>query len=110
MGSRDINSETLHEVLVLQWNVSNDTLLDDHDVSQEFINHLAPPVLFAQIQYCLSERKRLESECEKQADLLKARGDEVESLKAQLLLKETKAVEAARLHAQVSTAEATEKI
>nr|GEU57544.1 putative glutamine amidotransferase PB2B2.05 [Tanacetum cinerariifolium] len=30
-------------------NVSNDTLLDDHDVSWEFIDQLAPPVLFAQI-------------------------------------------------------------
>nr|GEY79548.1 hypothetical protein [Tanacetum cinerariifolium] len=54
------------------------------------------------------ERRRLESECEKQADLLKARDAEVESLKAQLLLKETEAMEAAR--AQVSVAEAIEKI
>ncbi|GJW95084.1 hypothetical protein Tco_0174756 [Tanacetum coccineum] len=122
------------------WNVSNDSLLDDHDVSWEFINHLAPPVLFAQIcemdyhhlftefnvrtarqvclnaevrirtKYCLSERRRLESECEKQADLLKARDAEVESLKAQLLLKETEAAEAAHLRAQVSAAEAMEKI
>ncbi|GJY40115.1 hypothetical protein Tco_0427385 [Tanacetum coccineum] len=80
IGSRDINSKTLHE--------------------------LAPPVLFAQIremdyhylftkfnirtsrqaclnaevrmqtEYCLSERRRIESECEKQADLLKARDAE----------------------------------
>ncbi|GJT55338.1 hypothetical protein Tco_0990392 [Tanacetum coccineum] len=45
-------------------------------------------------KYFLSERNRLESECKKQADLLKARDDEVENLKAQLLLKETKAVHA----------------
>ncbi|GJY74498.1 hypothetical protein Tco_0478929 [Tanacetum coccineum] len=86
---------------VLQWNVPNDTLLDDHDISWEFIDHLAPPVLFAQIremdyhylftefnvgttrqaclhakvrmrtEYCLSERRRLESECERQVELLK---------------------------------------
>ncbi|GJS00711.1 hypothetical protein Tco_0317219 [Tanacetum coccineum] len=43
MGYRDINSETLHEVSVSQWNISNDTLLHDHDVSREFIDHLAPP-------------------------------------------------------------------
>ncbi|GKC80981.1 hypothetical protein Tco_1136698, partial [Tanacetum coccineum] len=61
-------------------------------------------------EYYLSERKRLESECEKQADLLKARDAEVESLKAQLLLKETEAAEVARLCAQVFAAEATEKI
>ncbi|GKA83365.1 hypothetical protein Tco_0804960, partial [Tanacetum coccineum] len=112
LGSRDVNSETLHKVFVSQWNVSNDTLLDDHDVSQEFINHLAPPVLFAQIhkmdyhhlftefnvgtarqaclnaevrmrtEYCLSERRRLESECEKQADLLKVRDAEVSTTEA----------------------------
>ncbi|GJV19179.1 hypothetical protein Tco_1368199 [Tanacetum coccineum] len=140
MGSQDINSETLHEVFVSQWNISNDTLLDDHDVSREFIDHLAPPVLFSQIremdyhhlfmefnirtshqaclnaevrmrtEYCLSERRRLESECEKQDDLLKARDAEVESLKAQLLLKETEVAKAAHLRAQVSAAEATEKI
>ncbi|GKA26184.1 hypothetical protein Tco_0712293 [Tanacetum coccineum] len=113
MGSREINSETLHEVFVPQWNVSNDTLLDDHDVSWEFINHLAPPVLFAQIRemdYHHLERRRLESECEKQANLLKARDAEVENLKAQLLLKETKAAEAACLCAQVFAAEATKKI
>nr|GEU75764.1 hypothetical protein [Tanacetum cinerariifolium] len=89
----------------------------------EFFDHLAPPALFSKIremgyhhlfiefnvgtarqaclnaevrmktEYFLSERKRLESECEceKQAGLLKARDDEVEKLKAQLLLKETEA-------------------
>ncbi|GJV53764.1 hypothetical protein Tco_1449505 [Tanacetum coccineum] len=113
MGSREINSETLHEVFVLQWNVSNDTLLDDHDASQEFINHWHPCIICSNMmrtEYCLSERKRLESECEKQADLLKARDVEVESLKAQLLVKETEAAKVDRLRAQVSTAEATEEI
>ncbi|GJZ60341.1 hypothetical protein Tco_0616157 [Tanacetum coccineum] len=123
-----------------KWNVSNDTFLDDHDVSQEFIDHLAPPVLFSQIremdyhhlftefnvgtarqaclnaevrmrtEYCLSERRRLEFECEKQAKLLKVRDAEIKSLKAQLLLKETKAAEAVHLRAQVSATEATEKM
>ncbi|GJY60439.1 hypothetical protein Tco_0461096 [Tanacetum coccineum] len=48
-----------------------------------------------QTKYCLSERRRLESECEKQADFLKARDAKVESLKAQLLLKEAEAAKAA---------------
>ncbi|GKA13534.1 hypothetical protein Tco_0693180 [Tanacetum coccineum] len=61
-------------------------------------------------EYCLSERKRLESECEKQADLLKVRNEEVENLKAQLLLKETEAAEDARLRVQVAAAKATEKM
>ncbi|GJU63912.1 hypothetical protein Tco_1245747 [Tanacetum coccineum] len=37
MGSWEINSETLYEVFVPQWNVSNDTLLDDHDVSRNLL-------------------------------------------------------------------------
>nr|GEV62819.1 hypothetical protein [Tanacetum cinerariifolium] len=47
-------------------------------------------------EYCLSERRRLESECEKQAGLLKAKDDKVENLKSQLLLKEAEAIEKMR--------------
>ncbi|GJU71976.1 hypothetical protein Tco_1263381 [Tanacetum coccineum] len=140
MGSREINSESLHEVFVPRWNMPNDTLLDDHDTSREFIDHLAPLVLFVQIRemdyhhlftefnvgtarqaclntevrmrtkYCLSERRRLESECEKQVGLLKARDEEIESLKAQLSLKEAEATEVVRLRAQVADVEAAEKV
>nr|GEV75436.1 hypothetical protein [Tanacetum cinerariifolium] len=127
IGFRELDAETLHQVFIPQWNVLNDSLLDDYDVSREFIDHLAPLALFYQIcemdyhhmftefnirtarqaclnvevkmrtEYCLCERKRLESECEKQTDLLKARDDEIENLKAQLLLKETKAAKSAHL-------------
>ncbi|GKB45245.1 hypothetical protein Tco_0890187 [Tanacetum coccineum] len=114
--------------------------MDDLDTSREFIDHLAPSVLFSQIrdmdyeqlftefnvgtarqvclnvevrirtEYCLSERKRLESECGRQADLLKSSDKEVEDLKAQLLLKEAERAEAARLRTQVSAIEAAEKV
>ncbi|GKD71330.1 hypothetical protein Tco_1325420, partial [Tanacetum coccineum] len=93
MGSQDINSETLHEFNV-------------RTAHQAYLN--AKVRMGA--KYCLSERKRLESKCESQADLLKAKDVEIEKLKAQLLLKEAEAEEAARLHIQVSVAEATEKI
>nr|GEX31728.1 hypothetical protein [Tanacetum cinerariifolium] len=63
-----------------------------------------------QTEYCLSERSRLESECKKQADLLKARDDEVENLKARLLLKEAEVAEAARLHIQVFVVEAMKRV
>ncbi|GJR73886.1 hypothetical protein Tco_0086251 [Tanacetum coccineum] len=33
MGSRELNSETLRQVFVLQWNVLNDSLLNDYNVS-----------------------------------------------------------------------------
>ncbi|GKB67289.1 hypothetical protein Tco_0928701 [Tanacetum coccineum] len=113
MGSQDVNSETLHEVFIPQWNVSNDTLLDDHDVSHEFIDHLAPPVLFAQIREMDYHHlfTKFNVGTDRQAcDLLKVRDAEIESLKAQLLLKETEAAEAVNLRAQVFAAEATEKM
>nr|GFB73818.1 hypothetical protein [Tanacetum cinerariifolium] len=47
MGSRELDSENLYQVFVLQYNVLNDSLLDDYDVSREFVDHLAPPVLFS---------------------------------------------------------------
>ncbi|GJW36072.1 hypothetical protein Tco_0058992 [Tanacetum coccineum] len=50
MGSQELNTETFHQVFVLQWNVLNDSLLDDYDVSREFVDHLAPPALFSQIR------------------------------------------------------------
>nr|GEU32715.1 hypothetical protein [Tanacetum cinerariifolium] len=116
MGSRELNSKALHQVFILQSNMLNGSLLDDYDVSRELIDHLAPYALFSQIremdyhQFFIDERKRLESECEKQASLLKARDDEIEKSKAQLLLKEAEAAKAARLRAQVFAAEAREKM
>ncbi|GKB11286.1 hypothetical protein Tco_0845209 [Tanacetum coccineum] len=146
MGSRELNSETLHQVFVPQWNVLNDSLLDDYDVSREFVDHLAPPALISQIrkmdyhhlftefnvgtarqaclnaevrmrtEYCLSERKRLESECEKQADLLKVAAaeatekmhvDEIDALKQRNVVlkskKESLDGKVAELQSSVST-------
>ncbi|GJX91927.1 hypothetical protein Tco_0345253 [Tanacetum coccineum] len=42
-----VDSESLHEVFVPRWNIPNDSLLDNLDASKEFIDHLAPLVLFA---------------------------------------------------------------
>nr|GEZ07761.1 hypothetical protein [Tanacetum cinerariifolium] len=127
LGSREVNSESLHEVFVPQWNILNDSLLDSLDVSREFFDHLAPLVSFSQIwdmdyeelfteisvgttrqaclsaelrmrtEFCLSERMRLESQLGKQANLLKSKDEEVEDLKARLLLKEAEAAEAIHL-------------
>ncbi|GJX33308.1 hypothetical protein Tco_0243163 [Tanacetum coccineum] len=63
-----------------------------------------------QTEYCLSERRRLESECEKKAGLLRSRDKVVENLKAQLLLQEVVAAEAVCLRTQVSAFEAAEKV
>nr|GEW01749.1 hypothetical protein [Tanacetum cinerariifolium] len=121
LGSREVDSEYFHEVFIPRWNIFNDALLDDLDTSREFVDHLAPSVLFSQIcdmdyeqffiefnvgnarqvclnaevrmrtEYHLSERKWLELECLNQANLLKAKDDDVERLKAQLSLKEAEA-------------------
>nr|GEW52982.1 hypothetical protein [Tanacetum cinerariifolium] len=121
MGSRELNSKTLHQVLVSQWNVLNDSLLYDYDASCKIVDHLAPPALFSQIcemeynhlfiefnvgtarqaclnaevrirtEYCLSEKKRSESECEKQADLLNKRhASEIDALKQKNMTLENK--------------------
>nr|GEX30266.1 hypothetical protein [Tanacetum cinerariifolium] len=50
MGSQEVDSKNLHDVSVLHWNIPNDTLLDDLDTSRDFIDHLAPPVLFVHIR------------------------------------------------------------
>ncbi|GJX52647.1 hypothetical protein Tco_0281016 [Tanacetum coccineum] len=60
-------------------------------------------------EYNVKERGRLKYVVEKQHELLKARDGEIEDLKAQLLLKETKATEATRLRAHTSNLEAVKK-
>ncbi|GJV83799.1 hypothetical protein Tco_1523697 [Tanacetum coccineum] len=104
MGSRELNAETFRQIHEM----------DYHHLFTEFNVGTARQACLNEFimrtEYCLSERKRSESECEKQVDLLKAKDDEIENLKAQLPLKETEAAEAARLRAQVSAAEAMEKM
>nr|GEU93595.1 hypothetical protein [Tanacetum cinerariifolium] len=87
--------------------VLNDSLLDDYDVSHEFVDHLALPALFSHIHEM--DYHHLFTEFNKQADLLKVKDAEIESLKAQLLLKEIKTAKAVHRRAQVSAFEATKK-
>nr|GEZ72776.1 transposase (putative), gypsy type [Tanacetum cinerariifolium] len=44
--SRGVDPETLHQVYIPKWNVTNDSSLDDPDVFRGVINYLAHPVLF----------------------------------------------------------------
>ncbi|GJS70026.1 hypothetical protein Tco_0702867 [Tanacetum coccineum] len=113
LGSREVDSATLRDIFVPRWSVPNDTLLDDHDTSREFIDHLAPPVLFSQIramdchqlfteynvgtarqaclnaevrmrtEYNLSERKRLEDEYAEAAKAKNAHASEASLLRQQ---------------------------
>ncbi|GKG54722.1 hypothetical protein Tco_0560377, partial [Tanacetum coccineum] len=60
-------------------------------------------------QACLSAKVRMQTECGRQTGLLKSRHEEIENMKAQLLLKVDEAAKAARLRVQVSTVEAAAK-
>ncbi|GKC48639.1 hypothetical protein Tco_1071384 [Tanacetum coccineum] len=116
IGSRELDSETLQEVFVLRWNVPNDILaMDYHQLFTEYnVETTRQAFLNVKVRmrtkYSLSERKRMENECEKQTFLLQSKDGEIERLKAQLLLKEVEAAEAVRLRTQVVTAETTEKV
>nr|GFA82354.1 hypothetical protein [Tanacetum cinerariifolium] len=69
MGSRELNSETLHQSLM--WVPPRQACLNAE--------------VRMRTEYCLSEKKRLQSECEKQADLLKvtekSHASEIDALK-----------------------------
>nr|GEX32583.1 transposase (putative), gypsy type [Tanacetum cinerariifolium] len=82
MGSRELNSETLHQILEM----------DYHHLFTEFNVGTAR-------QACLNAEVRMRAE-----------DAEIKSLKPQLLLKKTEAAEAIHLHAQVFASEAAEKL
>ncbi|GJV01529.1 hypothetical protein Tco_1335098 [Tanacetum coccineum] len=129
----------LQKVYVPQWSVTNGSRLDDGRTCREMVDEFAPPKFFASIrgmdhdqlftefnvgaarqmslsaevrmraEYNIRERRRLNSVVEEKSSLLKARDAEIESLKAQLLVKEAEAAEAIRLRAEASKFEAIEK-
>nr|GFA87358.1 hypothetical protein [Tanacetum cinerariifolium] len=112
MGSREVDFKNLHDIFVSHWNIPNDTLLDDLDTSREFIDHLAPSVLFAQIRDMDYEELFTEFSVRtaRQACLSAESSDEeIENLRDQLLLKEAEAAEAARLRVHVFAIEAVTK-
>ncbi|GJY68792.1 hypothetical protein Tco_0471774 [Tanacetum coccineum] len=92
MGSQEVDSEALHEIFVPRWNVPNDTLLDEHYISHEFTDHLAPPVLFSQIRNMdyLHLFTEFNVGTARQA-----------CLNAKLTVKEAEAAESIRLRAQI---------
>ncbi|GJX89602.1 hypothetical protein Tco_0341616 [Tanacetum coccineum] len=116
----------LQKVYVPQWSVTNGSRLDDGRVCREMLDEFAPPKFFASIremehdqlftefnvgaarqvslsaevrmraEYNIKEKRKLRAVVEEKDILLKAKGEEVDSLKAQLLVKEAKAAEAHR--------------
>nr|GEY42240.1 putative transposase (putative), gypsy type [Tanacetum cinerariifolium] len=129
----------LQKVYVPQWNVTNESCLDDGGVCREMVDELAPPNFFASIrgmdydqlftkfnvgvarqvslstkvrmraEYHIKEKRRLKVVVEEKNQVLKARDKEIENLKARLLLKEAKAAKAIRLRAETFKLEAAKK-
>nr|GEZ78409.1 transposase (putative), gypsy type [Tanacetum cinerariifolium] len=104
----------LQKFYVPQWSVMNRSRLDDGRICREMVDEFAPLNFYTaevrmHAEYNVEEKRRLKSVVESQSELLKAREEEIESLKARLLLKEAKAVEAIRLRAKASNFETVEK-
>ncbi|GKA62214.1 hypothetical protein Tco_0761733, partial [Tanacetum coccineum] len=113
----------LQKVYVPQWSVTNGSHLDDGRTCREMVDEFAPPKFFASIremehdqlfmelnvgvacqislsvevrmraEFNIREKRRLSSFVEEKNLLLKARDEEIKSLKAQLLVKEVEAAE-----------------
>nr|GEY54645.1 hypothetical protein [Tanacetum cinerariifolium] len=120
----------LQNVYVPQWSITDGSRLDIGRVCHEMVDEFAPPKFFTSIcgmehdqlftefnvgaawqmslsaevrihaEYNIRERRRLESIVEEKNQLLKARDENIENLKAHMLLKEAKAAKSIRLCAQ----------
>ncbi|GJX31565.1 hypothetical protein Tco_0241420 [Tanacetum coccineum] len=101
--SPDVN---LQKVYVPQWSVTIGSHLDDGRAASQM--SLSAEVRM-RAEYNIRERRRLNYVVEEKSSLLKARDAEIESLKAQLLVKEAKAAKAIRLRAKASKFEVIEK-
>ncbi|GKC80227.1 hypothetical protein Tco_1131001, partial [Tanacetum coccineum] len=122
----------LQKVYVPQWSVTNRSCLDDGRVCREMLDEFAPPKFFASIrgmehdqlftefnvgatrqislsaevrmcaEYNIKEKRRLKAIVEEKDILLKTKGEEIDSLNAQLLLKEAEVAEAIHLRVKAS--------
>nr|GEU78650.1 hypothetical protein [Tanacetum cinerariifolium] len=95
---------------VPQWSVMNGSRLDDSHLFIEFNVGAAPQMSLSvevrmRAEYNVKEKRRLKSVVESQGELLKSREEEIESLKARLLLREVEAAKAIHLRAEASNFE-----
>nr|GEX89158.1 hypothetical protein [Tanacetum cinerariifolium] len=104
-------------VYVPRWRATNGFGLDDSGICLEMLDEFAPQKFFASVrgvdhdqlftEFNVGAARQISLNAE--AELLKVKDGEIESLKAQLLLKEAKAVEAIHLRAEVFKFEAAEQ-
>ncbi|GJS30349.1 hypothetical protein Tco_0490969 [Tanacetum coccineum] len=95
----------LQKVYVPRWNVTNGSLLDDRAARQMTLG----AEVRMRAEYNIKEKRKLKSVVDEKDILLKARDKEIESLRAQLLVKEAEATEAIRLRAKAAKFEFAEK-
>ncbi|GJS07922.1 hypothetical protein Tco_0364718 [Tanacetum coccineum] len=138
-GETDPTPGGFLDVYVPHWSVTNGSRLDDGRVCREMLDEFAPPNFFASIngmehdqlftefnvgavlqvslsakvrmraEYNIKEKRKLRAVVEEKDILLRAKGEEVDSLKAQLLVKEAEAAEAIHLRTEASKFEVAEK-
>ncbi|GKD97412.1 hypothetical protein Tco_1381309, partial [Tanacetum coccineum] len=102
----------LQKVYIPQWSATNGSRLDDCRTCREMVDEFAPPKFFASIrgmehgqlftEFNVRAARQMSLSAEEKDSLLKARDEEIKILKAQLLVKETKAAEAIHLRAKSS--------
>nr|GEZ24595.1 hypothetical protein [Tanacetum cinerariifolium] len=130
----------LQKVYVPRWSATNGFKLDDTRICREMLDEFAPPKFFASVrgmdhdqlftkfnvraarqvslnvevrmraEYNIREKRKLKAVVDEQAELLKVKDGEIESLKAQLLLKEAEAAKAIRLRAEREKNELSVKV
>ncbi|GJT95376.1 hypothetical protein Tco_1090894 [Tanacetum coccineum] len=123
---------------VPRWSVTNRSLLDNSRIFREMVDEFSPPKFFASIhgmehdqlftefnvgaarqmslsaevrmraKYNIKEKRKLNSVVEEKDTLLKSKYAKIESLKAQLLIKEAEAAEAIRLRVEATKFESVE--
>nr|GEV93629.1 hypothetical protein [Tanacetum cinerariifolium] len=103
----------LQKVYVSRWSATNGFGLDDSRICREMLDEFAPPpqilcLLRMRAEYNIIEKRKLRVvvDVDDQAELLETKEEEIESLKAQLLLKEAEAI---RLRAEVFKFESAEQ-
>nr|GEY36800.1 reverse transcriptase domain-containing protein [Tanacetum cinerariifolium] len=101
-----INPDTdLQKVYVPQWSVTNGSCLDNGRICREMVDEFAIPKFFASVRGM--EHDQLLTEFN--GELLTVKEEEIENLKALLLLREVEAAESIRIRAEASNFEAMEK-
>nr|GEV84941.1 hypothetical protein [Tanacetum cinerariifolium] len=87
----------LQKVYVPQWSATNGFGLDDRPAARQISLNAGVRM---RAEYNIREKRKLRTVVDEQAELLKIKDGDIESLKAQLLLKEAKSAKAIRLRAE----------